>query len=53
MGGLDGQSLTRRAASGEELSVGDWKNVAECEARDSVFPDVEPQWFGTLEHPAE
>ena len=46
-------ALTRRAASGEELSVGDWKNVAECEARDSVFPDIEPHWFAQLEHPAE
>ena len=45
--------LTRRAASGETLSVGDWKNIAECEARDSVFPDIEPSWFATLEHPAE
>ncbi len=34
--------LTRRPASGKELSVGDWKNIAECEARDSVFPDIEP-----------
>ena len=46
-------ALTRRAASGEILSVGDWKNIAECQARDSVFPDIEPQWFASLEHPAE
>ena len=45
--------LTRRVVSGETLSVGDWKNIAECEARDSVFPDIEPSWFATLEHPAE
>ena len=45
--------LTRRAASGETLSVGDWKNIAECEARDSVFPDIEPSWFASLEYPAE
>ncbi len=45
--------LMRLAASGKELSVGDWKNIAECEARDSVFPDIEPKWFGGLEHPAE
>ena len=45
--------LTRRAADGETLSVGDWKNIAECEARDSVFPDIEPSWFAALEHPAE
>ena len=45
--------LTRRLGSGEELSVGDWKNIAECEARDSVFPDIEPKWFARVEHPAE
>ena len=45
--------LTRRVVSGETLSVGDWKNIAECEARDSVFPDIEPKWFASLEHPAE
>ena len=45
--------LTRRAALGETLSVGDWKNIAECETRDSVFPDIEPSWFAALEHPAE
>ncbi len=45
--------LVRRAGAGQELSVGDWKNVAECEARDSVFPDVEPKWFARVEHPVE
>ena len=46
-------ALTRRAANGETLSVGDWKNIAECQARDSVFPDIEPKWFASLEHPAK
>ena len=46
-------NLTRRLGAGEELSVGDWKNIAECEARDSVFPDIEPEWFARVEHPAE
>ena len=45
--------LIRRLGAGEELSVGDWKNIAECEARDSVFPDIEPKWFARVEHPAE
>jgi 1,4-alpha-glucan branching enzyme len=46
-------NLTRRAANGETLSVGDWKNIAECEARDSIFPDINPQWFASVEHAAE
>ncbi len=46
-------ALTRRAANGETLSVGDWKNIAECQARDSVFPDIQPSWFARVEHPAE
>ncbi|MBV9852885.1 MAG: DUF1957 domain-containing protein [Armatimonadetes bacterium] len=45
-------NLIRRAGSGQELSVGDWKNIAECEVRDSVFPDVEPRFFARVEHPA-
>ena len=45
--------LVRRAGVGEKLSVGDWKNIAECEARDCVFPDIEPKWFATVEFPAE
>lgn len=44
--------LVRRSASGEQLSVGDWKNIAECEARDCVFPDIDPNWFAHVEHPA-
>ena len=46
-------NLTRLAGVGKELSVGDWKNIAECEARDSVFPDIEPKWFAKVEKPAE
>ena len=45
-------NLIRRAGAGKELSVGDWKNIAECEVRDSVFPDVEPRFFARVEHPA-
>lgn len=44
--------LTRRAGSGIELSVGDWKNIAECEVRDSIYPDIEPKWFAHVENPA-
>ncbi len=46
-------ALTRRAGAGEELSVGDWKNIAECETRDSLFPDINPAYFAKAEHPAE
>ncbi len=44
--------LTRRAGDGKELSVGDWKNIAECEARDSIYPDINPKWFANVEHRA-
>jgi 1,4-alpha-glucan branching enzyme len=44
--------LVRRAGAGEKLSVGDWKNIAECEARDCVFPDIDPKWFARVENPA-
>ena len=45
-------NLVRLVGNGKELSVGDWKNIAECEARDSIFPDIEPKWFARVEHPA-
>jgi len=45
--------LVRRAAGeGAPLSVGDWKNVDECAARDNVYPDVDPRWFAAVENPA-
>lgn len=45
--------LVRRASGeGKPLSVGDWKNVAECAERDSIYPDIDPQWFASVEHPA-
>lgn len=44
--------LTRRAGAGQKLSVGDWKNIGECEVRDSIYPDIEPKWFAHVENPA-
>jgi 1,4-alpha-glucan branching enzyme len=44
--------LTRRAGSGTSLTTGDWKNIAECEARDSIFPEINPHWFAQVENPA-
>ncbi len=44
--------LVRRAGAGVELSIGDWKNIAECEVRDSVYPDIDPRWFAYVENPA-
>ncbi len=45
--------VKRAAGEGPPLSVGDWKNVHECEARDAVYPDIDPKWFAAVEHPAE
>ena len=37
--------LVKRLADGDELSIGDWKNISECEERDQIFSDIDPNWF--------
>jgi len=47
-------SLVRRLAeTGKELSVGDWKNIAECETRDRVYEDIDLHYFAQVTNPAK
>lgn len=45
--------LIEREAKGKALGVGDWKNVAECEERDRIFPEIPIEPFARVAHPAE
>jgi 1,4-alpha-glucan branching enzyme len=37
---------------GFELSVGDWKNIAECETRDRIFEEIDLSLFGEVKESA-
>jgi 1,4-alpha-glucan branching enzyme len=41
--------LARRAAAGEEIPEEQWGVLAEAEARDRCFPDVDPAWWAAPE----
>ncbi|MGQ9731589.1 MAG: 1,4-alpha-glucan branching protein domain-containing protein [Candidatus Zipacnadales bacterium] len=45
--------LARRWARGDILSEADWAFYGDLCQRDAIFPDIEPQWFAKLDHPAE
>ena len=37
---------------GETLSTGDWEFYSDCKKRDSVFSEIELEWFARVEYPA-
>jgi 1,4-alpha-glucan branching enzyme len=45
--------IRRTAETNRNLSVGDWKNIAECETRDRVYEDLDLSLFGPVKHPAK
>lgn len=44
--------LARRAAQGEALSADDEQFLAECQARDAIFADLDLDWWRRVERPA-
>jgi len=44
--------MARRHARGERLSSEQEGFLAECQARDSIFPDIDPNWWARVERPA-
>lgn len=44
-------ATARKYARGEWVEQEEWDHLGECQARDAVFPDVDPEWFNTLERP--
>jgi 1,4-alpha-glucan branching enzyme len=43
--------MADRLIKGEELSTGDWEFFGDCSRRDSLFPEIELEWFGRVEYP--
>jgi 1,4-alpha-glucan branching enzyme len=44
--------MVRHVARGETLSPDDQAFLADCQVRDSVFPDVDVSWWARVERPA-
>jgi len=38
--------------SGKEPTTGDWEFLGDCKRRDSLFPELELEWFARVEYPA-
>jgi len=45
--------MLEKKARGEEPTHEEWCFLGYTEERDSIFQDVDPSWFGCLEHPVE
>jgi len=45
--------LARKAVAGKPLDDLEADFLETCEERNPLFPDIDPQWFAGLEHPAE
>jgi 1,4-alpha-glucan branching enzyme len=43
--------MADRLINGEELSTGDWEFFTDCCQRDSLFPEMELEWFARVEYP--
>lgn len=43
--------ITEKKAGGQEPSEEDVQFYRELEWKDNIFPDIDPGWFGALEHP--
>jgi 1,4-alpha-glucan branching enzyme len=46
-------AIARRRAAGQTASAADREFLAECQQRDSLFPDLDLSWWGQLDHPAQ
>jgi 1,4-alpha-glucan branching enzyme len=46
-------SMAEALGRGEELSAGDLAFLGGCEARDTLFPDIDPAWWARLDYPPE
>ncbi len=45
--------ITRRYIQDRTLSDADANFLALCQERDAIFPDINPSWWSSLEHPPE
>ena len=45
--------MARRYARGEWIHDHEWSYLGHLQERDRIFPDIDPAWFGAVEHAAE
>ncbi len=45
-------AMAESLGRGKGLSDGDEEFLEACEARDKLFPDIDPQWWARLDYPA-
>ncbi len=45
-------NMARRYARGEWLHNDEWAYLGQLQDRDRIFADVDPAWFGAVDHPA-
>ena len=45
--------IADKKIGGEPISDGDWTFFADCKARDTLFPEIEIDWFAQVEFPAD
>lgn len=46
-------NMARQYGRGENVEQEDWTFLGDCEARDALFPDVDPKWWKELDFPAK
>ena len=44
--------LADKKIAGQAISNGEWQYFADCKDRDSLFPEIELEWFAAVEFPA-
>ena len=45
-------ALADKKIAGKAISDGEWQYFADCKERDSLFPEIELEWFAGVEYPA-
>ncbi|MDH4156885.1 MAG: DUF1957 domain-containing protein [candidate division Zixibacteria bacterium] len=45
-------AMADKIIKGEEVTPGEWQFFADCKTRDSLFEDIELEWFAHVEFPA-
>lgn len=46
-------AISGKILNGEVVSSGEWTYLEECKERDSLFPEMDLNWFARVEYPAE
>jgi len=44
-------AMADKKIKGEEISTGEWEFFGDCSRRDSLFPEIELEWFARVEYP--